>query len=93
MYEEEYNDLYVEGVNDHVEIEADTLTFVPSERKNLLGRTAYWRAELNDWQAKALASIADENGEGLRVEWGVFMCPARLLNYGRTLEVNTSGTW
>lgn len=88
------NDWYIQGVdNDWVEMEADTLTFTPSSCKNLLGHASYWRAELNDWQAEALASIADEDGEGLKVEWGVFMCPARLLNYGRTLEVSTGSTW
>lgn len=90
---EEEADWIIEGKDDYVEFEAALLHFEPSERKNLLGHAAEWGAKLEDWQVEALASIADEYGEGLKVEWGCFMCPAKLWANDKLLVVDTSGTW
>lgn len=89
--EEEYDDWIIEGKDDYVEFEADSLVFMPSRHKNLLGHTAEWRADLTDWQERSLAGIADADGGGLRMEWGVFMCPAHISRH--QLVVNTSGVW
>lgn len=89
--DEEY--WYIEGADDYVEIEADTLKFIPSERRNLLGHVAAWTARLVDWQVRAIASIANENGGGMKLEWGVFMCPAQLYEKEKLLVVDTSGVW
>lgn len=87
---ENYDDDWVIiGLNNYVEFEADELQFAPSERKNLLGHAAEWRAQLSDRQAQALASIADPDGGDLHVDWGVFICPAYIKN--NQLVVNTSG--
>lgn len=72
-------------------VELDGVQFTPSGRRNLLGHVAEWTAELTAAQAAELATLTDDYGEGLRVEWGVFMCPARLIQ--RVLTVNTEGVW
>lgn len=93
LSEDEYNDWLIEGVDDYVEFEADTLVFEPMPHKNLLGHTAEWRASLSDWQLQVLQGIADEDGAGLKIEWGVFMCPAWIDTDQRQLVINTGGVW
>ena len=97
MYEEDYEDedWYIEGPRggdfNYVDFAPDELTFTPMPWRNLLGHVAEWRAELADWQLSLLAGIADEDGWGLKIEWGCFMCPAHWS--GKTLVVNTEGVW
>lgn len=83
-----------EGANgEWHEIEDYLLTFTPSNRTNLLGRPLEWGAALTDSQCRALASIADGDGCGLSLEWGVFMCPCKLWAQEKLLVVDTSATW
>lgn len=90
--EEEYEDWIIEGVGSaYVEFVADTLRFEPSDCHNLLGHVAEWTAKLEDWQVEELQAIADEDGDGLKIEWGVFMCPAHVR--GKLLVVDTGGVW
>lgn len=91
MYEED--DWIIEGADDYCQFEADRLEFKPSRNTNLLGHPSEWGAALTDSQCKALASIADEDGGSLRMEWGCFICPCKLWVEEKLLVVNTSATW
>lgn len=93
MDEMDEEDWFIEGKDDYVEIEADSLKFTPSERRNLLGHVAAWTARLVDWQVRLIAGIADADGGGMRMEWGVFMCPVQLYAKEKLLVVDTSGVW
>lgn len=99
MSEEEYEDWYITGPRrneygeNYIELEGSTLTFSPGPWKNLLGRATEWRADLEDWQVQELAAIADEDGGSLKIDWGVFICPAYIDYYRRQLVVDTGGTW
>lgn len=89
---DDYDDIYIEGLDgEYYEIPSYEVNFIPSRRTNLLGHPAEWRAELPEYMFRDLVAIADEWGEGLKVEWGCFMCPARIDN--GLLYVNTSGVW
>lgn len=98
MYEEDESGWYIEG-NDpsrefnYIDFGSFDLKFSPSDRKNLLGHAAEWTAELTEDQMRWLADLADDDGWGLKVQWGVFMCPAHLRINTRQLVVNTEGVW
>lgn len=87
--EEEYDDWYIcgDGDENYAEFYNDELVFKPSKRTNLLGHAAEWTAELKDWQVETLAAM----GDNLRIDWGVFVCPAYLM--GNKLIVDTEGVW
>lgn len=88
MVEEEYDEpWYIVGEGEENYTAFDYLKFEPSERRNLLGHVAEWSAQLADWQVQILECM----GDNLRIEWGVFMCPATLI--GDKLVINTEGVW
>lgn len=93
MYAEYENDWIIEGAEDYVQFAPFELRFEPGKCRNLLGHVAEWTAPLTDGQVQAIDSIADEDGGSLRMEWGVFMCPAYLYEKEKLLVVDTSGVW